>query len=126
MKLTRSDWYAVGSYAAGGGLSGGIMAFGAFFERPVSPGHILTGLSGMAISVGGLVRVIANRNGAPATAIVADAPIVAQDTKIVTAATPDVARNVTTNTTAPILAPLASSAQVPPSAPSATFPPPPR
>jgi hypothetical protein len=71
--LSKLDWYALASYIVGGGLSG-ICAFLALLD----PKHaaIYAGGAGMAVSVAGVIRIVAKPSNAPAPSIIPDAPIV--------------------------------------------------
>lgn len=93
MNLKAVDWVALSTYVVGGGLSG-VCAFAAI----VDPKHaaIYAAGGGMLISVAGIIRIIANKTGAPASAIVEGAPVVPADTTVVHADTPVIATNVTT------------------------------
>ncbi len=78
----------------------------------VFPGHGtyvagILALSGIVATV--VIRTLTNKTGAPTEAIGANAVIVPQGTNVVTDATPVLATNVTTTSTAPILAPQKAS-----------------
>lgn len=96
MKLQAVDVVALSTYVIGGGLSG-VCAFAAV----VDPKHaaIYAAGGGMLISVAGIVRIFANKTGAPATSIVPDAPIVRPN------GVPTGAVNISNTSTTPITAP---------------------
>ncbi len=68
------DLFAVATFVAAGGLAGLAEAIGALFP-PKGP-TIANSVAIALVSLAGLVRVAYNQTGAPATSIVAGAPIV--------------------------------------------------
>ena len=90
------DWVSFLSFVASGGLATLLAAVGGAFpsqtQKIVAVGAIITALAGV------LVRLFANPTGAPATAVVQDAPVVSP-TGV------QVGTNVSTSSTLPISAP---------------------
>ena len=68
------DIFAVATFVSAGGLAGLAEAIGAFFppKGPTIANSVAIGLCSLA----GLIRVIYNQTNAPATSIVAGAPVV--------------------------------------------------
>jgi hypothetical protein len=92
MKLAfnPSDITAIAAYIAGGGLAG-VFSFAALLAP-----HIAAPIGGAAValvSLAGLVRVVFNRNGAPATSVVVNAPVVAASVEPTTPTTPAIGVN---------------------------------
>ena len=94
----KSDWFAIGSFLASGGLSGLYALFSVVVERPINPAHVINGAIGATISVGGLIRVLNSPAGAPTQFIAQNAREVPTGTTVVNAATPRIGVNVTVPT----------------------------
>jgi hypothetical protein len=99
--LKGSDWVAILGSVAGAGLLGIPEAIGALIDAilaiwKIPPGYgsqIATALGAVCILTGLLVRLLTNKTGAPATAIVANPTVVADGTTVVHDDTPSVGTN---------------------------------
>ena len=86
-----ADVIAVCAFISGGGLAVFVQALGNALPRQQ---QAIINISGVVVAVAGLiVRVYANRSGAPADAITADAKVVPAGTTVVHSDTPTVGTN---------------------------------
>jgi hypothetical protein len=97
MNLKAVDWIALLSFIASGGLATLAQVLSQIY--PGQATAILNVLAIVTALAGVLIRLFANKTGAPTTAIVANPIVVANGTTVVHADTPAVATNVTTPVT---------------------------
>jgi hypothetical protein len=92
MNLKAADWIALASFIASGGLATLVQIVGQTWPaHAVQIANVAAIVAGVA---GVVVRLYANKTGAPSTAIVANAAIVPVDTTVVHADTQTIATNV--------------------------------
>lgn len=90
MNLKAVDWISILTVVAGLAGTGALGAFGSSIDA-WAPGwgtKTVAVLSSVSLGAGILLRIFTNKTGAPATAVVADAKVVAPDTTVVHPQTP--------------------------------------